>query len=55
MCTKILSLRTWNYGANVAESADHEGKGLKKEVNKVVVLSMNKIIASTEEEENSKS
>lgn len=55
MYTKILQLRTWNYGANVSKSADQESNGLKEEVNKVVVLPMDKIIASTDEEERSKS
>ena len=46
---------TGNNGANITKSADEEGDGLQKEIDKVVVLPMNKIIASAQEEENSKS
>jgi len=51
----ILPLRAGDDGADVAESCDDEAKGLEEEVYKVVVLPVDKVIASTEEEENSKS
>lgn len=44
-----------HYGANVAKSHNWECYGLKEEVDEVVVFPMHKIIASTEEEECSKS
>lgn len=51
----MLPLRAGDDGADVAKSSDEEGNGLEEEVDKVVVLPMDKVIASTEEEENSKS
>lgn len=42
-------------GANVAKSCDQEGNRLEEEVYEVIVLPVDEIIASAEEEEHSKS
>lgn len=49
----LLPLRG-DYGANIAKSCNEEANRLEEEVYEVVVLPVHKIIASTEEEENSK-
>lgn len=46
-------LRAGDYGTKIPKSGDEKGNGLEEEVYEVVVLPMQKIIASTEEEENS--
>lgn len=50
----MLPLRAGNNGSNIAKSANEEGNGLEEEVYEVVVLPMHKIVASTKEEEDSK-
>lgn len=42
-------------GANVANPSDEKGDSLEEEVDKVVVLAVNKIIASTQEKKCGKS
>jgi hypothetical protein len=51
----ILPLRAGDDGANIAKTCNEEGNGLKEQVYEVVVLPMDIIIASTDEEESSKS
>lgn len=50
-----LGMLALDNGANVAKSCDQEGNCLEEEVYEVIVLPMDKIIASAEEEEHSKS
>lgn len=44
-----------DYGANVTKSGDEEGYGLEEKVYKVVVLPVNEVIASAEEQKKSES
>lgn len=52
-CTEI-KLRG-NYGADVAESSDGEGEDLQKQVDEVVVLPIQEVVASTDEQEHRES
>ena len=54
MNKEIPPLRAGDYGAKIPKSGDKKSNGLEEEVDEVAVLPIHKIIASTEEEENSK-
>lgn len=48
-------LRIWNYSANVAKSSNGEGEDLQKQVDEVVVLPIQEVIASTHEQKHRES
>jgi len=50
-----LQLRAGNNSTNISNSSDEEGDCLEPKVNEIVVLSINKVIASTQEKKCCKS
>lgn len=45
-----MILRAWDYGSNITKSCNCKGDHLEKEVYEVVVLSIEEIVTSTEEQ-----